>query len=310
MIAVSSIRGPVRVGAAFPSRGVPPTKECIEEWVNGVVELGLDHVAVSDHVLGVDPDVATAGWDAQYPGGPKGASIYSHEATYHEPFVLLAFMAALCPLELSTGVLVLPQRQTALVAKQAVELDVLSGGRLRLCVGVGWNAAEYEALGVPFNQRGRILDEQIEVLQQFWTHPTITYEGEFHHLKGVGTQVRPLQQPIPLWMGGNSQPALERAGRLGGGWFAMRNTSPEVVAERWAVIREAAQRAEREDIDELGLEVRLDIGDDAGPAFVQRAQDLLALAPTHLCIDTQQPGRTMPAHHLEALSAAVSALTR
>ncbi len=286
----------------FPHEGIPATRASVEEWMDGVVELGFDHVVLPDHVLGADPDLATPGWNDQW--AAIGDHPHDHETVFHEPFVLFGFLAARCELELVTGVLVLPQRQTALVAKQAVEADLLSEGRLRLCVGVGWNAAEYEALGVPFHQRGRILNEQIEVLRLLWTHPVVTYEGEFHHLHGVGTQALPVQRPIPLWCGGRSPRALERAGRVADGWLSMGVVTPPVLAERLEVIRTAATAAGR-DPAEIGLELRLDVTGRSAIDVTKDGRVLAGAGATHVCVSTHGTGPTAT-EHVAALRAATA----
>ena len=160
-------------------------------------------------MLGADPSVHE-NWR-----GP-----YDVSTTFHEPFVLFGFLAGIVPsLELVTGVIILPQRQTALVAKQAAEVDLLTGGRFRLGVGVGWNHVEYEALGQRFDQRGRRESEQIELMRRLWTEPSLTFRGEFDTITGAGLAPMPIQRPIPVWLGGRSDPTYRRIGRLADGWF-------------------------------------------------------------------------------------------
>src|SRR6185436_13789954 len=143
-----------------------------------------------------------------------------HEHPFHEPMVLFGFLAGVTAhLQLTTGILILPQRQTALVAKQAAEIDVLSNGRLRLGVGLGWNHVEYEALGMDFRTRGRRVEEQVEVLRKLWTEPLVTYRGTGHVIDNAGLNPMPVQRPIPIWFGGSAEPALKRAARLGDGWM-------------------------------------------------------------------------------------------
>ena len=166
---------------------------------------GFAHLLAYDHVLG------------RRPGGAHAAGTVrtTCDTTFHEPFVLFGYLAAITSLELVTGIIILPQRQTALVAKQAAEVDLLTGGRFRLGVGIGWNAVEYEALGKDFTDRGRRIDEQIELLRRLWTEQAVTFDGEYEQVTGAGLAPLPVQRPIPIWIGGRRRAAYRRAGRLG-----------------------------------------------------------------------------------------------
>src|SRR6476619_5354271 len=193
------------------------------------IGVGFTHLLAYDHVVGADPAVHS-GW-----AGP-----YDLHTTFHEPLVMFGYLAAVTTtLELVTGVIILPQRQTALVAKQAAEVDLLSGGRLRLGVGLGWNAVEYEALGEDFSNRGRRSEEQVDVMRRLWTEPSVTYEGRYHRLTGAGLAPLPVQRPIPVWFGAASDRAYERAGRLGDGWFPMMEPGPGLDYAREQVDRAA-----------------------------------------------------------------------
>src|SRR3984893_14079600 len=141
---------------------------------------------------------------------------------FHEPFVLFGYLAALTRLELVSAVIILPQRQTALVAKQAAEVDVLTGGKLRLGVGIGWNTVEYEALGADFRTRARRFEEQIQLMRRLWTEPVITFEGQYHHVTAAGLNPLPVQRPIPLWIGASAEPALKCAAQIADGFFPQR----------------------------------------------------------------------------------------
>ena len=154
------------------------------------------------------------------------------DTTFHEPFVLFGYLAAITSLELVTGIIILPQRQTALVAKQAAEVDLLTNGQFRLGVGLGWNAVEYEALGKDFTNRGARMDEQIELLRRLWTEATVTFDGEFERVTGAGLAPLPVQRPIPIWIGGSSTRAYQRIGRLADGWFPMTPPGPKLDEAR------------------------------------------------------------------------------
>src|SRR5581483_3441922 len=182
--------GFMKVGVVFPQSELGGDAGAVRTYALRVEELGFDHVLVYDHVVGADPTVHK-GWD-----GP-----YDVHTTFHEPFVLFGYLAALTSLELVTGIIILPQRQTALVAKQATEVDLLTGGKFRLGVGIGWNAVEYEALGKDFTNRGRRLEEQVQLLRRLWTEPTVTHDGEYEKVTGAGLAPMPVQRPIPIWFG-------------------------------------------------------------------------------------------------------------
>lgn len=207
----------MQVGAVFPQLEIGTDPETIATYARTLEELGYDHIVIFDHVLGAD---------ANRPGGWTG--VYDHRSMFHEPFVLYGYLAAITTrLRLATAVIVLPQRQTALVAKHAAEVDVLSRGRLILGVGIGWNEVEYEALGMSFTNRGRRIEEQIAVLRALWTQEVVDFRGRWHRIDRAGLDPLPVQRPIPLWMGGGYQsrdrvivePALRRIAALADGWF-------------------------------------------------------------------------------------------
>ena len=202
----------VQMGVTFPQTEIGPDPGGVRAYAQAVQELGFRHLLAYDHVLGADPTIHQ-GWS-----GP-----YTSQSLFHEPFVLFGYLAAAAPaLELVTGVIILPQRQTALVAKQAAEVDVLTGGRFRLGVGIGWNHVEYEALGEEFRNRGRRVEEQIELMRRLWQEPVVTYEGRWHRVTAAGINPLPVQRPIPIWVGGTAEPALRRAARLADGYFPQR----------------------------------------------------------------------------------------
>src|ERR1700712_538894 len=235
----------MRVGVTFPQTELGGDAGAVRAYAEGVEELGYRHILVYDHVVGADPKVHT-GWN-----GP-----YDVHTTFHEPFVLYGFLAAVTrSLELVTGVIILPQRQTALVAKQAAEVDLLSGGRLRLGIGIGWNAVEYEALGEDFVTRGKRSAEQIDLLRRLWTEPSVTFDGAFDKVTGAGLAPLPVQRPIPVWIGAASAPGYRRAGRLADGWFPMMAPGPQ-LDEALAEIATGAAAAGR-DPASIGMEARV-----------------------------------------------------
>src|SRR5438046_380747 len=255
--------GPLKLGAIFPQTECGTDVAAIGEYARVVEAMGFDHLFVADHVLGADP---------RFHSHPSLAT-YSHEAVVHEALTLMAYLAAITRrLTLATGILILPQRQTALVAKQAAEVDVLSGGRLRLGIGIGWNHVEYEALGENFQNRGRRSEEQIAVLRALWTQEVVTFEGRWHRITQAGLNPLPVQRPIPIWMGGESDTVLRRIARLADGWLAggtLRTPAtrlPETPGGYPAMVdrlRRYALEAGR-DPAAIGLECRINYA--AGPA--------------------------------------------
>lgn len=280
----------MRIGVVFPQTELGGDPGAVRAFGQRVEELGYAHVLAYDHVLGADPAVH-AGWS-----GP-----YDIDTTFHEPLVMFGYLAAVTTtLELVTGVIVLPQRQTALVAKQAAEVDLLSGGRLRFGIGLGWNAVEYEALGEDFTTRGRRSEEQIAVLRQLWTQRSVTFEGRYHRVTGAGISPLPVQRPIPVWIGAAAARGYARAGRLADGWFPMHSPGPK-LDEAKAIVDDAARDAGR-DPAELGMEGRMTWQGDHDRV----AEDVRRWAEygaTHLSINTMGAGLRTVDEHLSVLEA-------
>lgn len=242
----------MRVGAVFPQGRLLLDRGAVVAFAQAAQDLGYRHLFCYDHVLGAEPSRYTERW-------PDRMLAYDAGDPFHEPLTLAAFLTAVAPkLEFLTGVLILPQRQTALVAKQAAEVDFLSGGRLRLGVGSGWNESEYEALGVPWSTRGRRFDEQIEVLRLLWTKDVATYRGRFHTLAEAGLNPLPVQRPIPIWVGGSSEAAVRRAALLGDGYLAMGHAPALPRASALPATFERIRELRREAglPDAFGIEIR------------------------------------------------------
>jgi probable F420-dependent oxidoreductase len=201
----------MRLGVVFPQTEIGSDPAVIRDYAQAAESAGYDHLLVFDHVLGGKLER----FDKLGRRPP-----YTDESPFHEVFVLFGYLGACTQrLELVTGIVILPQRQTALVAKQAAAVDVLTGGRLRLGVGIGWNHVEYEALNEDFHTRGRRVSEQIAVMRKLWTEPLVTFKGSFHHLDRAGINPLPIQRPIPVWMGGMAEPVLKRVAQISDGWF-------------------------------------------------------------------------------------------
>ena len=287
----------MRIGVVLPQMEIGADPAVIREYAETAEAAGYDHLIAYDHVLGVDPE---------RPGRWTGA--YTNEALFHEPFVLFGFLAAATTrIECWTGVLILPQRPTALVAKQAAEVAVLSGGRLVLGVGVGWNPVEYEALGQDFHTRGRRLEEQVGLLRDLWTNDTLTFEGEFDRVTAAGINPLPGHE-IPIWMGGQADRVLDRIGRIGDGWLvapALRN-DPASITPSVERIHEAARGAGR-DPASTGLESRVSVAGLSVAQQVELAHEWESLGCTHVSLNTMGAGLETPTAHLEAVRAFGSA---
>ncbi|MHB1595301.1 MAG: LLM class F420-dependent oxidoreductase [Streptosporangiaceae bacterium] len=279
----------MRVGVVFPQTEIGADPAAIRAYADGVAELGFSHVLAYDHVLGADPAVHRP-WT-----GP-----YDVRTTFHEPMVLFGYLAAITRLELVTGIIILPQRQTALAAKQAAEVDLLTQGRFRLGVGLGWNAVEYEALGKDFSTRGRRLAEQVALLRRLWTEQSVTFEGEYERVTGAGLAPLPVQRPIPIWFGAWSKPAYRRAGRLADGWFPQMAPGPELDDARAAVA--AAARQAGRDPAAIGMEGRVRWAGDGTPALADQVERWRAAGASHVSVNTMGAGLGGVDGHLAALT--------
>ena len=276
----------MQIGVTFPQNEIGSDPMVIRDYAQAAEELGYSHLVAFDHVLGADP-TNRPGW--------KG---YTHKSLFHEPFVLFGYLAALTHLELVTAVIILPQRQTALVAKQAAEVDILSGGKMRLGVGVGWNPVEYEGLNTDFHTRGRAIEEQIEVLRQLWDQEVITYRGRFHTITEAGINPLPPHR-IPIWTGGSADILLRRTARLADGWFPQGKPDgqmSETLERLRGYIREAGR-----DPASVGIEARIN-GSEGNPDDWHRlTEGWRALGATHISITTMGMGLKSPQEHIETI---------
>lgn len=285
----------MRIGVVFPQTEIGPDVAALRAYGERVEALGFTHILAYDHVVGADP-AAHPGWS-----GP-----YDVKSTFHEPLVLFGFLAAVTSLELVTGIIILPQRQTVLVAKQAAEVDLLTRGRFRLGVGLGWNAVEYEALGKRFSDRGRRIGEQIELMRRLWTEATVTHAGAHERVTGAGLAPLPVQRPIPVWFGAMSPPAYRRAGRLGDGWFPQHAPGPKLDEAR-AIVERAAAEAGR-DPKAIGMEGRVSLGAGGAEKLAEQARRWRDTGATHLTVNTMGAGLASVEAHLAALAAVAKAL--
>lgn len=279
----------MKLGVVFPQTEIGNDPAAIRDYAQAAEQIGYSHLLVFDHVLGADPERHSP-WR-----GP-----YTHQSAFHEPFVLFGFLAGqTTSLELVTGILISPQRQTALIAKQAAAVDVLSKGRLRLGLGVGWNAVEYEALGENFHNRGRRMEEQVELLRKLWTEPVVSFKGRWHQVPDAGINPLPVQRPIPIWMGGMSEPVLKRIARMADGWFPQFQPGDEaraILARLHGYLREAGRP-----LTAVGIEGRLSASQLPQERWGEAARAWRELGATHLSFNTMGAGFTSPQQHIDAV---------
>jgi probable F420-dependent oxidoreductase len=286
----------MRVGAIFPQTEIGADPVAVRDWAQAVEGMGYQHILAYDHVLGAST-ASRPGWSGSY----------SSADMFHEIFVLLGYLAGLTrTVELVPGVIILPQRQTALVAKQAAEVDVLAGGRLRLGVGVGWNPVEFEALGEDFHTRGARCDEQIAVLRALWREEAVTFHGRWHTITDAGLNPLPPRRHIPIYVGGQSEAAIRRAARLGDGW--MPQSPPNDTTRAQVAQVHAERRAAGREHEPFGIEARLTLRLKPEDAWRQYLLDWRALGATHVTINTMGEGFTTLDQHLDALRRAHAAL--
>ncbi|MEM9683724.1 MAG: LLM class F420-dependent oxidoreductase [Pseudomonadota bacterium] len=293
----------MQLGVVFPQLDIGADPVAVRDYAQAAEALGYTHILAFDHVIGVNPE-SRPGWK-----GP-----YDHTAMFHEPFVLFGYLAGVTSaLGFISGVLVLPQRQTQLVAKQAAEVDILCGGRLRLGVGVGWNAAEFEAMGARFDNRGRRIEEQITLMRRLWSEELVTFEGDNHGIRDAGINPLPRQRPIPIWIGGSAEAVIRRVGRMGDGWLPQfpsldpvlsntgaqprRGESPEELIEK---MRAYAREAGRNPSD-IGIEGRASIANQTPDDWIAAHRRWKALEATHLSVNTMRAGLTGPDAHIDAI---------
>ena len=264
----------VRVGVVYPHQEIGDDPGRIAAFAQAAEDLGYAHIVAYDHVLGADPADRPEWW--------KGA--YTHRDAFHEPFVLFGHLAALTrKIEFAFGIVILPQRQTALVAKQAATLDVLSRGRVRFGAGIGWNHVEYQALGLNWRDRAKRIEEQIEVLRLLWTQEIVDYTGRWHRIDRAGIKPLPVQRPIPIWMGADEEVAVRRVARLADGWFShlAPNDEGRAALERFrGFVREAGR-----DPAHVGVEGRV-AATGSPDEWAERARTFRDMGMTHLELRT------------------------
>ncbi len=292
----------MRIGAVFPQTEIGTDPGVIRDYAQAVEEMGYDHILAYDHVLG-----------ANLASRPDWNMPYSHDSVFHEPLALFAYLAGVTKhIGLASGIIVLPQRQTAMFAKQAANVDVFSGGRLRLGFGTGWNEVEYEALGVPMKGRGTRLDEQVDVLRQLWCGDPITYRGKFHSISDAGINPPPVNKGIPIWFGGITDAAMRRVARIGDGWIPV--LPAEQAEEKIGQLHELISSAGR-DPSHIGVENIIFVGQTIGGpvrSWEDAAEDFRvwqAAGASHVSIHTMAAGLKSPDEHLHFLERFMGAVS-
>jgi probable F420-dependent oxidoreductase len=280
----------MKIGVVYPQIEYSSEPSAIRDYAQTAEALGYTHILAYDHVLGANPD---------RPGGWKGP--YTHKDPFQEPFVLFSYMAALTrKIGFVTGILILTQRQTALVAKQAATLDSLSQGRFRMGVGIGWNEVEYEALNENMRNRGRRIEEQVALLRQFWTQPLVTFHGRWHNVSDAGVNPLPVQRPIPIWFGGQAEEVLRRTARMGDGWMP-NSRDPDVSAPLLEMLDRFLEENGRKRSD-LGIEARIPYGDGNLDTLRSLVEKWQVAGATHIDLNTMGSGFTKAEEHLRAIN--------
>jgi probable F420-dependent oxidoreductase len=280
----------MKIGVVFPQTEIGADPGGIRAYAEAAESLGIDYLLFYEHILGADV-ISHQPW--------KG--VYDARHMFHEPFVTIGFLAAVTKrIEFVTGVVVSPLRQTALLAKQAAEADVLSKGRLRLGIGVGWNHVEYEALGVDVHKRGAIQEEQIGVMRQLWTKPVVTFKGRFHTITAAGLNPLPVQRPIPIWMGTYSERGLGRAGRLADGIIPAGPGLNDRIKGVVTAFRAQAKAAGR-DPAKLGVDASVVLANSTMEQCAASALEWKAFGATHVRINTMDAGISGVQAHIDAM---------
>ena len=276
----------MEIGVVFPTLEIGTDPMAIRDFAQAVDDLGFTHLLVYDHVLGADPN-RPGGW----------SSPYDKDTAIHEPFVLFGYLAGVTRrIELVTTVLVLTQRQTALVAKQAAEVDILSGGRLRLGVGTGWNRVEYEALGVDFGRRGARQEEQIRLMRELWTKDSVDFHGEFHDVSLASINPRP-KRSIPVWLGGRADPVLRRAARMADGWMPLGSLRQEAESLEKLPVYLAE---EGRDPAGFGIQAQAQAKGGTPERWQAHVSGWRDAGCTHMALATMRAGFERPDQHINA----------
>lgn len=279
----------MKIGLVFPQTEFGSDPAAIRDYAQMAESLGFSHILAYEHLLGANSD---------RPGGWSG--VYSHEDPFHDPFALFSYMAAIThTLEFATGILILPQRDTVVVAKQAATLDLLSSGRLRLGVGIGWNKIEYISTGRDFHTRGKRVEEQITLLRRLWTEELLTFDGRWHTIPDAGLNPLPKQRPIPIWFGGYADIVLRRIAKMGDGWMPGHQTAAAAGPDLEKLDRYLAENGRSR--ADLGIEPRVSFKHGDAGSWQQIITDWQSAGASHISFNTMGSGFDSPAAHMNAI---------
>ena len=286
----------MEIGAVFPHNEIGTDPQAIKDYAQGVEELGVTHLLIYDHVLGADRD---------RPGGFEGP--YDKDVAFHEPFTTFAFIAAVTKkLDMITTVMILPQRQTVLVAKQAAELAILSNNRFKLGIGVGWNAVEYTGLNENFKNRGKRQEEQVELMRLLWESEVLEYKGDYHHIDKASINPRP-SKSVPIWFGGGAPQLIERCADLGDGWIPLMGPN-EAARKTLAAIKEKRE-SKGLDWDNFGVQAQAQYSGGDAERWNKHAEKWRNLGASHLAIATHNAEPTNVDGHLGRIKEYLNAVT-
>ena len=287
----------MEIGVIFPQTEIEPDRHAIRDFAQAAQDLGYSYMFIADHVLGADPS---------HHNHPS-YGMYNHQVVVHESLTLMGYLSAIVPgMGFATGILILPQRQTALVAKQAAEVDVLCGGRLRLGIGVGWNTVEFEALNEDFHNRGARSAEQIRVMRELWTNESVDFHGRWHNITHAGINPLPVQRPIPVWLGVGSaldpnppEVALRRVARLADGWCP--NFAPDDRGKRLQEKVRQYLLGYGRDPDSLGLDGRLKTAGRTPEDWIDEVEAWRGMGAGYVSVENRRSGLKTASEHIEAM---------
>ena len=286
----------MEIGAVFPHNEIGTDPQAIKDYARGVEELGVTHLLIYDHVLGADRD---------RPGGFEGP--YDKDVAFHEPFTTFAFIAAVTKkLDMITTVMILPQRQTVLVAKQAAELAILSNNRFKLGIGVGWNTVEYTGLNENFKNRGKRQEEQVELMRLLWESEVLEYKGDYHHIDQASINPRP-SKSVPIWFGGGAPQLIERCADLGDGWIPLMG--PNEAARKTLAAIKAKRESKELDWDNFGVQAQAQYAGGDAERWNKHAEKWRNLGASHLAIATHNAEPTNVDGHLGRIKEYLNAVT-
>ena len=286
----------MEIGAVFPHNEIGTDPQAIKDYAQGVEELGVTHLLIYDHVLGADRD---------RPGGFEGP--YDKDVAFHEPFTTFAFIAAVTKkLDMITTVMILPQRQTVLVAKQAAELAILSNNRFKLGIGVGWNTVEYTGLNENFKNRGKRQEEQVKLMRLLWESEVLEYKGDYHHIDKASINPRP-SKSVPIWFGGGAPQLIERCADLGDGWIPLMGPN-EAARKTLAAIKEK-RKSKGLDWDNFGVQAQAQYAGGDAERWNKHAEKWRNLGASHLAIATHNAEPTNVDGHLGRIKEYLNAVT-